>query len=158
GNPWAEGANTSTRQVGPSSRPCRGQASRSVHGVWMRPMKYTSASVCAGRSTATSPDRTSFRRTIGLAVEPDHDVRRLDDGIGLLADLEAELVDRLVGDRGGDHGAVHIQPDMRGGGALLDLDDPALEPVPGADLHDDPLLRALYRCEFSAHWSRPRSR
>src|SRR5262249_57503579 len=98
------------RQVGPSSRPCRGQASRSVHGVWMRPMKYTSASVCAGRSTATSPDRTSFSRTIGLTVEPDHHVRRLDDGVGVLADLEAELVDRLVADRGGDHPPLPPNP------------------------------------------------
>src|SRR6266851_2244044 len=135
-NPLSHGANTSMRQVGPSARPWRGQVRRSVHGVRMRPMKYTLASARGGRSTASSPERTSFSRTIDRSlVEADHHVGRLDDGVGRLADFQAELIDRLVGDRGRDGGATHIEPDMRGGRAFLDFDDLALEPVPGADLH-----------------------
>src|SRR5262245_27553845 len=80
----------------------------------------------------------------GSAVEADHDVRGLDDGIGLLACLQAELVDRLVGDRGRDDGPVDVETDMGGGGALLDLDDPALEAVSGADLHGRPLSQWRY--------------
>src|SRR5262249_48042931 len=78
----------------------------------------------------------------GSAVEADHDVRRLDDGIGLLADLEAELVDRLVGDRGRDDGAMHVEPDVGSRRTLLDFDNLALQPIPGADLHNDPHVRA----------------
>src|SRR5262245_20193286 len=133
--PLSHGANTSMRQVGPSARPCRGQVSRSVHGVWMRPMKYTPASVVAGSSTCTSPDRTSFSRTMMSAVDADHHVGGLDDGVAVLTDPEAELLDRLVGDRRRHDGAVHVEPHMGGRRALLDLDDPALEAVPGADLH-----------------------
>src|ERR1700722_16626647 len=129
-NPLSHGSNSSMRQVGPSALPCRGQVRRSVHGVRMRPMKYTSASARAGRSTATSPDRTSFSRTIDRSiVEADHHVGRLDDGVGRLADLQAELIDGFIGDRGGDGGAVHIEPDMRRGRAFLDFKDLALEPI-----------------------------
>src|SRR5229473_1186290 len=134
--PLSHGSNSSIRQVGPSALPCRGQVRRSVHGVRTRPMKYTSASARTGRSIASSPERTSFSRTIDRSiVEADHHVGRLDDGVGRLADFQAELIDRLVGDRGGDGGAIHIEPDMRGGRAFLGFENRALEPVSGADLH-----------------------
>src|ERR1700722_6094333 len=140
-NPLSHGATSAMRQVGPSALPCRGQVRRSVHGVRMRPMKYTSASARAGRSTASSPDRTSFSRTIDCSiVEADHHVGRLDDGVGRLADFQAELIDGFVGDRGRDSGAIYVEPDMRRGGALLDFGDLALEPVSGADLHDGLLM------------------
>src|SRR5258708_23124034 len=137
--PLSHGANSSMRQVGPSALPCRGQVRRSVQGVRMRPMKYTSASARAGRSIASSPERTSFSRTIDRSiVEADHHVGRLDDGVGRLADFQAKLIDGFIGDRGRDGGAIHIEPDMRGGGAFLDFENLALEPVSGADLHGGP--------------------
>src|SRR5260370_18825922 len=113
-NPLSHGANTSMRQVGPSALPWRGQLRRSVHGVRTRPMKYTSASARAGRSTASSPERTSFSRTIDRSlVEADHHVGRLDDGVGRLADFHAELIDCLVGDRAGGGGPPPLHPHMR---------------------------------------------
>src|SRR5258708_6192716 len=163
-NPLSQGANSSMRQVGPSNRPWRGQVRRSVHGVRMRPMKYTSASARAGRATASSPERTSFSRTIDRSlVEADHHVGRLDDGVGRLADFQTELVDGFVGDRGRDGGATHIEPDMRGGRAFLDFDDLALEPVSGADLHGGLLLvtdvvpillrrRSRYASSYTTIW------
>src|SRR4030081_2457168 len=112
--PLSHGANSSMRQVGPSALPCRGQVRRSVQGVRMRPMKYTSASARAGRSIASSAEGASFSRTIDRAnVEPAHHVGRLDDGVGLLADFQAELIDGLVVDAGGNGGAIHIEPYMR---------------------------------------------
>src|SRR4030081_2650966 len=134
--PLSHGANSSMRQVGPSALPCRGQVRRSVQGVRMRPMKYTSASARAGRSIASSPERTSFSRTIDRSiVEDGHHVARLDEGVGRLAAFQAELIDGFVGDRGGNGGAIHIEPYMRGGRAFLDFENLALEPVSGADLH-----------------------
>jgi hypothetical protein len=56
----------------------------------------------------------------------------------MTVDLDAEFVDRLVGDRGGDDLAVaDIDADMRGGRPLLDVDDGALELVVCADAHDE---------------------
>src|SRR5713226_2860758 len=159
-NPLSHGANTSMRQVGPSARPWRGQVRRSIHGVRMRPMKYTSASARAGRSTASSPERTSFSLTIDRSlVEADHHVGRLDDGVAFLPDLETELIDRFIGDRGRDDGAIHIEPDMRGGRAFPDFDDLALEPVSGTDLHGGPsrVHRRYIDLNASPHWSRQRS-
>ena len=60
---------------------------------------------------------------IGGSGNSHHHVRRLDDGVNLVADLEAEIVDSLVGDGGGDDGAVDVDANMRGGRALLDVDD-----------------------------------
>src|SRR5476649_1841449 len=97
---------------------------------------------------ARSPRRISFSRTMSGSVEADHHVGGLDDGIGLLAHLEAKLVDRLVGDRGGDDRAAHVDADMRGRGALLHVDDLALETVSRTDPHGRcPLVifRGLYR-------------
>ena len=57
------------------------------------------------------------------AVEADHHVGRLDDGVGVLPDFKPQLIDRLVGDRGRNDEAVHIEPNMRGGHAFLDFDN-----------------------------------
>src|SRR5262245_5572258 len=84
------------------------------------------------------------------AIEADHDVGGLDDGIRLLTHLQAELVDRLVGDRGRHDGAVDVEAHMGGRRPLLDLDDPAPEAVPGADLHAGILRVALYSCNYIA--------
>ncbi len=59
-----KGAAISRRQTGPSSRPWRGQAMRSVQGVRMAPMKISPASCAGGRSMAISPVRISSRRTM----------------------------------------------------------------------------------------------
>src|SRR3954451_5683844 len=125
------------RQSGPSRRPWRGHSRRSVQGVWMRPMNTSPASVGNGASTAASPARISFSRTmaLGLPVHRHRDVGGFHDRIGLLTDLEAEVVDGLVGDRGGDDLAVHVDADVRPGLALRDLDHLALEPIARADLH-----------------------
>src|SRR6478609_2419287 len=143
-----QGSNTSMRQTGPSSRPCRGVSRRDVHGVWMAPMNTSPASVAGGGSTATSAARSSSSRTMASrargrlttrSVHRDHHVGRLDDGVRLLAHGEPELVDGLVRDGCGDGGAVDVETDVRGGGALGDLEDGALEDVACADLHAVPL-------------------
>src|SRR5262245_1077643 len=85
-----------------------------------------------------------------LAVETNHDVGGLDDGIGLLAHLQAKLVDRLVGDRGCHDGAADVDAHVGGGLPLLDLDDLALEAVPGADLHGGIPGLALYSRHYMA--------
>jgi hypothetical protein len=70
---------------------------------------------------------------IGGLGNSHHHVRRLDDGVDLVADLKPEIVDGLIGDGGGDDGAVDIDANMRGGRALLDVDDLAGERVAGGD-------------------------
>ena len=49
---------------------------------------------------------------------------------------KAEIVDRLVGDRGGDDDPVaDIDPDMRRRRAFANLDDSALDLIARAELH-----------------------
>src|ERR1700722_15183845 len=53
--------------------------------------------------------------------------------------LDAQIIDRLVGDRGGhDLAASDVDADVRGGGALLDFDDGALDLVACTDPHGGP--------------------
>src|SRR3546814_19134946 len=82
------------RQTGPSGRPSRGQSSRDVQGVRIRPTKTSPASVGGGGSTATSLARTSFSLTMPApplhpasprrSVDRDPHVRGLHPRIGLL--------------------------------------------------------------------------
>src|ERR1700724_2306288 len=66
----------------------------------------------------------------------DHNVRRLDDGNGVVADLQAELVDGFVGDRRRDDDAIGDgDPDMRGRRAAADFHDLAVDLIAGAELH-----------------------
>src|SRR5215470_7142264 len=83
----------------------------------------------AARSTAP----TRRRRTLVLA---DHDVGGLDDGVGLVALVELQLIHRLVGDGRGDDGAVDVDLHVRRGGAPGDLDHASLQHVARAQLHD----------------------
>ena len=70
-----------------------------------------------------------------MAVFADHHVRRFHDGVGLLPDLEAKLIDRFVRDRRRHDRAVDVDPHVRRRRAFLDFDDLALEAVARADLH-----------------------
>ena len=59
-------------------------------------------------------------------------IGRLDDGAHLFAGLEAEVVDRLVGDRRRDVLAVaDVDDDMRGGRPLGDLEHLAGQHIAG---------------------------
>jgi hypothetical protein len=54
--------------------------------------------------------------------------------------LDAEFIDRLVGDGGGDNLALaDIDANMRGGRALLHFDDGAFDLVACTDAHDGSL-------------------
>src|SRR6187455_1345976 len=77
------GSNTSVRHNGPSVRPCLGVSTREVHGVWMRLMKTSPASLVGGISTASSAFRISFSRTISTIALP---------GRGGCGDLDARHV------------------------------------------------------------------
>src|SRR6185312_11770629 len=76
------------------------------------------------------------------SVDADHDVRRLDDGVGGLALFQLQLGDGFVGDRGRNGGAPGGEHDMRRGRALLDAGDTALDDVARAEFHGTLLLLA----------------
>src|SRR5215470_17274897 len=81
-----------------------------------------------------------MRRRASLpSVARHHHVRGLDDRVGIVADLQAELVDRFVGDRRGDHRPTReLDPHVGRGRALLHLDHLASEYVTRAELHGRP--------------------
>jgi hypothetical protein len=54
-----QGSKISSRQTGPSWRPCRGVSSRDFQGVRMRPTNTSPASRAGGMSTVISPSRIS---------------------------------------------------------------------------------------------------
>ena len=82
-----------------------------------------------------------FLLTAGSVVHPDHHVAGLDDGIGLAADLEAELVDRGHGDHGTDDDtAAQVDLDDAVDRAFLDLRDGALKLISRAEFHEVILL------------------
>ena len=84
--------------------------------------------------------RTRFS---GRSVDGDHDVGRFDDGVGLLALLQLQFVDRLVGDGcGDDRSAADVDADMRRRLPLLNLTI-----VPLSE------LRALSFIDCSICWS-----
>jgi hypothetical protein len=59
-----------------------------------------------------------------ISVDANHHVGGLDDRIGGSADSKAEFIDGLVGDRRRDDRAVaDVYTNMRGRGALGDIDD-----------------------------------
>jgi len=53
----------------------------------------------------------------------------------LVADLEPQIVDGLIGDGGRHHRTVDVDAHMGGGGALLDVDDFAGKGVAGGNPH-----------------------
>lgn len=69
-------------------------------------------------------------------IDADHDGRRLDDGIRLLADLKTELVDGVQADgRGDDVAALQLDADDAVDGTLLDGDNLALELIACTEFH-----------------------
>src|SRR5262245_30258650 len=74
---------------------------------------------------------------LSLLGDADHHVRGLDDGVGLLADLQGKLVYGLVGDGSCDDRAADVYANVGRRCALADFDDLALETIAGADLHSE---------------------
>src|SRR5262245_41127679 len=100
---------------------------RPALSVTGRPWTGPGAATRSARSAAPA----AVRVTLVLAH---HDVGRLDDRVGLVALAQVELVDGLIGDRGGDDGAVDVDLDVGGGRAPGDLDHAALQHVARAQL------------------------
>jgi hypothetical protein len=85
----------------------------------------------AGKAASSPPDDSLARSGAVSAARSRHR--------GLAAGLDAEFVDGFVGDgRGDDLAVADIDADMRGGRALLDLDDGTLDLVACTDAHDGP--------------------
>src|SRR5689334_3259755 len=103
----------------------------------MRPMKKTSASLDVGGAITVSPGRMSSELLTAqaLIVHRDHHVRGFDHCIGLLADFEAKLFDRFIGNGGGHDGTPCIDADMGSRFAVRYFDDFAPQAVARADLH-----------------------
>src|ERR1700733_2262466 len=79
-----------------------------------------------------------------VLIDRDHDVGRLDDGDGGAAHLEAELVDRFIGDRRGDDlPRRDLEADVSGRGALLHVDNFAFELIACADFHGRSFRRSF---------------
>ena len=81
------------------------------------------------------------RLALVVMIDADHDGRRLDDGIRLLADLKSELVDGVQADgRGDDVAALQLDADDAVDGTLLDGDNLALELIACTEFHMFPPL------------------
>src|SRR5262249_30030180 len=87
-------------------------------------------------------------------VDADHHVARLDHGVGWLTGRELQLFDRFVGDGSGDRLAANIDLPVRGGRALLHLDDPAFESVASTDLHGTSPRGGGITPQAHWHWGR----
>jgi len=89
--------------------------------------------------SASRPNSTSTRlRVLAWANDllADHDIRRLDDGPGVIADLEREIVDGIVGDRRcDDHSGANVDANVSRRLALGNADNFAFELVACAELH-----------------------
>src|SRR3954449_4589624 len=71
-----------------------------------------------------------------ISVHRDHHIGRLDHHRDLPLRLDAEVVDRLVGDRGGhDRTVADVDTDVGRRGALRDFDDRSLDLVACTDAH-----------------------
>src|SRR5271167_3902366 len=94
--------------------------------------------------------RPRQNRTDPVASLRDHDVRRLDHRKRIVADLQSEIVDGLVGDRrGDDHPAADIDTNMGRRLTLSDAHDLAFELIAGAKLHSNLLAAAAARSILS---------
>ena len=76
----------------------------------------------------------------GLAAGGEHHVACLDDGDGVLALGQAQLLDGFHRDVGGDGGLAEIEGDDPVDGSVLDCRNGAFELVAGGDLHCGALL------------------
>src|SRR5579864_1360100 len=89
------------------------------------------------RSTRPMPAGPTASRKSPASLG-EHHVRGLDHRERLVAGLEGEIVDRLVGDRGGDdHPAADVDADVCGRLTLGHRDDLALELIARAEFHPD---------------------
>src|SRR5580700_12177520 len=86
----------------------------------------------------TAPINTNAMRSgARMLVHSNHDVGGLHHDGDVALCLDTQLVDRLVGDRGGnDLASANIDADMRRGRALLHFDDGALDLIACTDAHD----------------------
>src|ERR1700733_15001509 len=86
----------------------------------------------------TAPSNTKAMRSgARMLVYSNHNVRSLHDDGDVALGLDAQVIDRLVGDRGGDGLAVaDIDTDMRRGRALLHFDDGAFDLIACTDAHE----------------------
>src|ERR1700677_4211280 len=86
----------------------------------------------------TAPSNTKATRSgARMLVHSNHDVGSLHDDGDMAFGLDAQFIDRLVGDRGGnDLATANIDADMRSGRALLHFDDGALDLIACTDAHD----------------------
>src|SRR5438270_3237925 len=107
--------------------------SRSIgHLNLSQPLGSSAAHAGAARSSSNAT-RTGAR----MSIHRDHDVGSLDHDGDLTLGLDAEVIDRLVGDRGGDDlAAADVDANMGSGRAFLHLDDGALDLIACTDAHD----------------------
>src|SRR5262249_13853706 len=117
---------TSTRRPAPST-------SARASAAWPAAGRRASTRPSSGGRSPHPPRPTATGSALAA-----HDRRRLDHGVGGVAGRQAQLLDRLVGDAGGDHvAAADVDTDPGRRGALRHLDDLPLEHVAGAEPHDD---------------------
>src|SRR5882672_9602313 len=116
--------------------------SGAVSAARSRSIPHLNLSQPLGSSAAqagAAPSNASVTRSdVRMSVDRNHDVGSFHHDSRLPAGLDAEVVDRLVGDRGGDDLAVaDIDADMGRGCALLHFDDGTLDLVACTDAHDE---------------------
>ena len=92
-----------------------------------------------GDRDRTLPDGRFVMRA--RSVDRDHDVGGLDHQADAAVHLDAELVDRLVGDRGRQDISSDVDVNMRSGRAFLDFDYDAPDVVACTDAHGETLLK-----------------
>src|SRR5437879_1422542 len=93
----------------------------------------------AAQAGAAPSSASATRSEMRMSVDRNHDVGSFHHDSRLAAGLDAEVVDRLVGDGGGDDlAASDIDADMRRGCALLHFDDCTLDLVACTDAHGGP--------------------
>src|SRR5437764_15268430 len=147
-----EGSLASADAVSASVIPCDGRAASSAPDAsWVR-----SGAVSAARSRSTGhlnlsqplgssaanagavvSSSNTTRTGVRMSIHRDHDVGRLDHDGDVTIGLDAEVVDRLVSDRGGDDlAATDIDATMGCGCAPLPFDAGALDPVACPRAHD----------------------
>src|SRR5258705_6755498 len=93
----------------------------------------------AARAEAVPSSNHATSRVLRISIHCDHYVGSLDHRGDLAARLDAQIVDRFVGDRGcHDLAVADIDADVCRRRTLLDLDNGAPDLVACTDAHDDP--------------------
>src|SRR6516165_10435071 len=113
------------------------RATRSGTGT-VRPAESVTVAARAARGASAAADNPAIsvrRSSIIALVYSHHHATGFDNRVSGLANSELHLVGRFVGDRGGHDLPTDIDSYVGRGGALLDLDDLALELITGTELH-----------------------